>query len=384
VNKRTLLTTLKYALALGLLGGVIYLNWDPAKGPGLQAVWQRHVVEGHPIHAGYLALAFVIGFAAILTTFVRWYVLVRVVKLPFRMADAMRLGAIGFFYNTFLPGAVGGDAVKAWFLAKEHARRTVAVATVVMDRVIALWALVWMVALLGAGFWLGGLLEGPGSDQCVKIVIASWVIVGVSVLVWALLGLLSHERAEKFAGRLSRLPKVGHSAAEFWRATWMYRCHPVGVLVVLGLSWVGHVGFVLLFYFSALTLFSPDSGQTVPTLIQHFLIVPIGMVISAVPLFPGGAGIGEAGFGGLYGWLGCTAAAGVLGSLVQRVVNWGIGLLGGLVYLRMRSTIPAEATHTLDEDEPEPEEGQDVCDPQPQAARERDDDDKLKAAPVEA
>src|SRR5262249_30242303 len=121
VNKRTLLTTLKYALALGLLGGVIYLNWDPAKGPGLQAVWQRHVVEGQPIQAGYFALAFVIGFAAVLTTFVRWYVLVRVVKLPFRMADAMRLGAIGFFYNTFLPGAVGGDAVKAWFLAKEHA-----------------------------------------------------------------------------------------------------------------------------------------------------------------------------------------------------------------------------------------------------------------------
>jgi hypothetical protein len=29
---------------------------------------------------------------------------------------------------------------------------------------------------------------------------------------------------------------------------------------------------------------------------QHFLIVPIGMV----PLFPGGAGIDELGFGGLY------------------------------------------------------------------------------------
>ena len=28
---------------------------------------------------------------------------------------------------------------------------------------------------------------------------------------------------------------------------------------------------------------------------QHFLIVPIGLVMHAVPLFPGGAGIGEVG-----------------------------------------------------------------------------------------
>jgi hypothetical protein len=36
-------------------------------------------------------------------------------------------------------------------------------------------------------------------------------------------------------------------------------------------------------------------------------------------------------------------AAGVLGSLVMRVVNWGIGLVGGGLYLWMRRAAEPEA-----------------------------------------
>ena len=67
--------------------------------------------------------------------------------------------------------------------------------------------------------------------------------------------------------------------------------------------------------------------------------MPIGLVIQAAPFFPGGAGIGELGFGLLYEWLGCSEASGVLGSLVQRVINWTLGLLGYMMYLRMRAAL---------------------------------------------
>ena len=78
-----------------------------------------------------------------------------------------------------------------------------------------------------------------------------------------------------------------------------------------------------------------------PTVTQYFLIVPIGMVISAMPLFPGGAGIGEAGFGGLYRLFGSAPANGILGSLVQRIIAWVIGLFGYLILLRVRWGQPA-------------------------------------------
>jgi glycosyltransferase 2 family protein len=306
---------------------------------GLAYVWQRHVYGGEPIHAGYFLLAFAVALPSTLLTFVRWFILVRAVELPFRLIDAFRLGFIGLFFNNFMPGSVGGDVIKAAALAREQDRRTIAVATVIMDRAIALWALIWFVALLGAGFWMGGMLVDQGAEQCRKIVILAWIIVGLSVLVWIALGMLPDRRARRFAGRLECLPKVGVALAELWRAVWMYRCRPRAVGTVLLLSWVGHVGFVFLFYWSVRTLWQPDSDELIPTLAQHFLIVPIGLVIQAAPFFPGGAGIGELGFGLLYQWLGCSEASGVLGSLVQRVVNWTLGLLGGLMYLRMRAAL---------------------------------------------
>ena len=312
-------------------------------GRGLAYVWREHVVEGKPIHWGYLGLAAFICTLAVLLTFLRWYYLVRAQDLPFRVPDALRLGIIGFFFNTFMPGSVGGDAIKAVFLAREQKnRRTMAVATVIMDRAIALWALVWFVAICGLIFWAGGQLEGRGAGPSQLVIKVAAGIVVVSLACWLLLGLLPPHRSEKFAGRLSRLPKVGHAAGELWRAVWMYRCRQRSVAMTMLISWIGHVGFVLTFYFSVLVLADDRDMQHIPTLAQHFLIVPIGLVIQAMPLFPGGAGIGELGFGGLYKWFGAAVACGVLGSLVQRVIMWVLSVFGYLFYLRLRRTLQVD------------------------------------------
>jgi uncharacterized protein (TIRG00374 family) len=321
--------------------GTVVSVWEhPSR--GLAYVWRRHVLEGQPIHWGYFALAFAIGLVAIVLTFLRWYVLVRAQDLPFTVPDALRLGFIGFFFNSVMPGAVGGDIIKAAFLAREKRdRKTVAVATVIMDRAIALWALVWFVAIAGAIFWASGALEGRGAHQSLVIVRAAGITVAVSFTAWMLLGLLPAWRAEKFAGRLSRIPKAGHTLAEFWRSVWMYRCRQASVAATMLISWVGHVGFVLYFYCSVLVLWDAgDPAERIPTLAQHFLLVPIGLVIQAVPLFPGGAGIGELGFGVLYGWLGASVACGVLGSLVFRVLQWVLGIFGYFVYRHLRTQIP--------------------------------------------
>lgn len=334
MNKRILWNGFQYLLAFGLLGYVVWQNWAPESGRGLGYVWERHVQQGQPIHYDYLLAAAVITLTAWLVTLVRWYLLVRAQELPFTLGRAFRLGMIGFFFNSILPGSVGGDIVKAAGLAREQSRRTVAVATVIMDRVIALWGLVWFVALLGSGFWAAGMLEGGSAGPAQFIVKAAVGIVAISIVVWLLLGLLPPWRAERFAERLERLPKVGGSAAEFWRAVWMYRCRQKSVAAALVLSWIGHVCFVVAFYCFAHTLWDPELGH-LPTLTQHFLLVPIGLVIQAAPLFPGGAGIGEAGFGGLYKLFGCPASNGVLASLVKRVTEWGIGL-GGFLFFMLR------------------------------------------------
>jgi len=124
-------------------------------------------------------------------------------------------------------------------------------------------------------------------------------------------------------------------AAEFWRAAWMYRRRQATIGLVLLVSWAGHVGFVLAFYCCSQVLWSKELGD-VPSLTQHFLLVPIGLVMQALIPTPGGAGGGEWGFAALYLLFGAAEANGVLASLVQRMLNWVLGLVGYVVYLWMK------------------------------------------------
>src|SRR5438552_3130691 len=171
VNKRLLINGCKYGVAFGLLTYVIWRNWRPEGQPGLGDIWDKHVTRGEPIpHPEFFFLALVLCLSSVLLSFVRWFVLVRAVGLPFRVRDALRLGMVGYFFNNFLPGSIGGDVLKAAFLAREQDRRTLAVATVIMDRMIALWALIWFVALLGCGFWLAGVFQGDTAEESKRIV----------------------------------------------------------------------------------------------------------------------------------------------------------------------------------------------------------------------
>jgi uncharacterized protein (TIRG00374 family) len=303
-------------------------------------VWKRHVVERQPIHVGFLAVAILLYASAVVTTFLRWYLLVRALDLPLSLRNAMRYGLIGLFFSSFLPGSVGGDIIKGAVLARGQTRRTAAFATVLMDRGIALWALVWFVAALGSIFWLAGLFVGPSAGIAAVIVAIAVGIVIASVGVWLVLGMLPDRRAERFAGRLKKLPAVGHSASEFWRAVWMYRKRKNCVAIAMLLTCIGQVGFVLAFYCGACAFWSAEQGP-MPPLMLHFLIVPMGLVLQALVPTPGGAGGGEWVFGALYVLFGAAEANGVLASLVRRLLEWSLGLAGYVVYLWTRAELPA-------------------------------------------
>jgi hypothetical protein len=339
VKKSFWMGLFKYALGLGLLAWVVYRNWDPPDGSaGLRDAL------GRPIQWGPFAVAGLFAAAAAFLTFVRWWMLVRAQKLDFRLADGIRLGLVGYFFNTFLPGSVGGDIVKAVAIAREQQnRRAVAVATVLFDRAVGLWGLVWLVALCGGAFWLAGEPHLMGNAGLKAIVRGSWVVVGATLGGWLLLGLLSDRRAHRFAGRLGLIPKAGHFLSECWRAVWLYRRRGWAVTLALVMSLGTHSLMVLSFYYSALVFVSAADADRLPSLTENAVVVPVGMAIQAFFPAPGGVGGGEWSFGKLYRLLGRPEAFGVLASLAQRALTWVLGLAGYLAYLRMRSPAAAVA-----------------------------------------
>src|SRR5205823_13620532 len=91
----------------------------------------------------YLLAAIAIFPVTFLICGLRWHLLLRAVDIRIGAARAFVINMVGAFWNTFLPGSTGGDAIKAFFAAKNApGHRTRAVMSVIVDRAIGLMALI--------------------------------------------------------------------------------------------------------------------------------------------------------------------------------------------------------------------------------------------------
>ncbi|MCZ2341593.1 MAG: flippase-like domain-containing protein [Bacteroidales bacterium] len=323
----------KYGVAVTLLGLMIGLNWS-----GLQKLFSQTP------HLGPFFLAVGIFVICTITQYYRWYLLVRALHLPFTLRNAFRLGLVGTFYNTFLPGSIGGDFVKAFFIAQGHPdRRAAAVATVFADRLFGLFGLLLFAGTVGGAFWAMGDEKIASNAKLQGVVTVCGILAGVATVSYVALGFLPLRRAHRFGDRLASLPKVGPTFQELWYTVWTYRQRPGTVLAAVGLSAIVHTGFVLIF-FLAIQVFPPADPVLLATLPEVFVVAPIGYIVQALIPLPGGLGGGELTFGGLYDLIRPGAAdIGLAGRLTMRLVEWSIGLMGYLAYLRMRDELPIAA-----------------------------------------
>jgi uncharacterized protein (TIRG00374 family) len=331
-----LLTVGKYVLGIGLLAAL---------------VWRyRHEFQealGKPIQFGPLALAAAATLCGVSLTMIRWHLLVRAQDLPFALRDAFRLGLIGYFFSLFLPGSIGGDVVKATFLAREQKRRTVAAATALMDRAIGLWGLICVVAMAGCVAWLWGNAAITANRFLQSAVIATSLVVAVTILAWACLGILSEESSQRFADWLERLPKVGVAVAELWRAGWMYRRRQLSVGVAILISLLSHSFFTTAFFFAGQVFQDPAHPTPTPALAEHFVFFPIGETCQVFSFTPGGAGLAEWVYGLLYKEAGASEATGTFVAFVYRILMSSWAVIGYFVAIRMRSSFqPVEQPAT--------------------------------------
>ena len=86
-----------------------------------------------------------------------------------QIGPAFLLGFIGNVFNLVIPGAVGGDFIKAAYLVRMDINRTQAVASMVIDRIVGLLGLFLLAGVAGAVAW-------PMASQQVRVLIVlAWV-----------------------------------------------------------------------------------------------------------------------------------------------------------------------------------------------------------------
>jgi len=317
--KRVALTALQVVITIAIVWWVFH---DPVK----RAEIARTLVSAN---TKWLVVG-LIGYGVVeLISALRWQVLLRVQGLQLSFRRVYGLTMIGVFFNFFIPGGTGGDAVKMFYLVKETpGRRGMAILSVVVDRLIGLLALI-----VFAGVLIG--IKWQWLQTAPKVV--PWLYLALGVLAASLLFLaatflitglgLVHRLPAKFPGR-DKLAEMAMAYNVYGRAV-----VPCGIAFVLSI--LAHVGCFGVFYCAIRAL--ATSGMEIPTLTKFYAIMPIIGTITSLPISIGGVGWREKLFEDFLGGLLATSAGvAVAISSMGYLMTLAWGLIGGVVYMCYR------------------------------------------------
>lgn len=292
-------------------------------------------------HPHWMVLAFVIYNCCIVLTGIRWRMLLAAQDIHARRRDCVMMNYIGLFFSTFLPGATGGDFVKAYYVARDREKKAEAVTTVFLDRVFGLYCMILYgtVAILFHfnHLWHYESEAGAGGLTQAQFLIVLVLTAFAAATVGLAVVLNPHcRRLTHFL--LDRLPVGGEVLKRVYEAVYLYRGRPGLLAKFLGFSVAAHSLGALSVLCVGYALGDPVAHGGARAL-NYLFLVPLGLVINGLPLTPAGLGAFEAAEAWLFKTVGSNMGANVaaLGHVVFLLTNQ----VGLIFYLRGKRQVAA-------------------------------------------
>lgn len=317
--KKKLLLFLQIGVSLGLL--IWLFQRDDLRGQVSQVLREA---EPTWLLAGFL----VAGIGNFLGIW-RWGIFVNMLHLRVPPWDVVRIGLVGLLFNSFLIGAVGGDAVKVLWLVARKEKKSAALLSVAMDRMSGVIALV-MVSLVFMLWRLDWLQQSTTVTRLVHFIFGY-----LAILVFLLVFSFGIAWKKVIDWLPTRTP--GYARIREFSATYrLFISQWPRTLLGIALSVLGFFTYFLTFYCAA------RAFQVQIPLPNFFAIMPTIDLIASLPVSIGGFGVREHLFTVLLGELASVPAAQAVlislgGTLLTMV--WG---LGGLIafpsYKRLEPT----------------------------------------------
>jgi len=238
----------------------------------------------------------------------RWQLLAAMLNLRGPFAEFLRYCFIGIFTNLFVPGLVGGDAARAFYLGRRHGRMGEAIASALADRGYGLMGLFWLAALVAATINRGTLAPN---------VIRSTVAVGIATVAGYL--------ASPLIGRLIPMTPRPIRRALGIIAPYLHR--PASILPAIILSMIFQASLAVCQYLLALGL-----GMHLPVS-MFLLIVPISGVLASLPVTLNGLGLRETAYLFLFGMAGVSREEAIALGLLYFLATMVGGLFGVIAFV---------------------------------------------------
>ncbi len=295
---RALVTLVKFAVSIGIL--VLLL-----RGQNLSSL-QADLLT---VKLEMLALAVSLLFIQTFVLCHRWILVLRAMSVSLDWLAGWRILIVSTFFNQVLPA--GGDAVRIWMLRRNGVQWSQTIGSIVADRFIALLAL-GLVILAGMPFLLSRISEN------------SLLFAIMSIVVAACFGAIALVTLDRWPSRMiAALPARIVEFAMLVRAP--LAADGRGMLIASAA--LIHLITVAACYVLAIGLEARLSA------LDAFVLVPLVILSSAVPISIGGWGVREGAMVAALGLAGIASDKALAISVLLGLGGLIVGLFGGLVWL---------------------------------------------------
>jgi len=320
--RQTLSTLLKLGITIAVLAYIFNKKMDMGQ---LQTTLQSTAGQWP-----WLLTGFLLCLPPLLLCMVRWKMILdeQDMKLGWRRVNSIFF--IGLFFNSFMIGPTGGDLVKAYYTSQEsHHKKTEAVSTVFIDRVIGLLVLAIIVGVMILVRWdffmakpISRVYAWPALTAC-AIVIGGGIL-AFSVHLFEVFPWIKRWHHIRFVG------KVLETVERVYNAFYVCRANPRLLLRLTFTSVIIQIAVVVIGWCVGHAL-----GIRV-TFIDYLSFIPLVGLISAIPLTPGGTGIREFASIQLWSTLGIASDRALLVAFIPFLFMLVWGLPGGILFLLQR------------------------------------------------
>lgn len=260
------------------------------------------------------AMSVLVYFGAIFIASLRLRMIVKVQKHNISVLDATGLTFIGYFFNNFLPTAIGGDLVKAYYVTKKTKNASASFASVFMDRFLGLVTMMFM----------AGLALVFAKDFVKDASMRQMIYAAMALSILFIIFLFNKRFAAKFSFLLRLVKPFEERLKELYHSIHGYQKHRLLLVQTVALSFVSQIT-----YFYSVLLLSHSVGAVIP-MKELFLRMPL---VSALSLLPSlnGLGVREGAIVAFFGPLIGKENAFAISVLVLATLTIA-SIVGGLIY----------------------------------------------------
>jgi glycosyltransferase 2 family protein len=251
----------------------------------------------------------------------RWQLLLRVLGVREGIAPLLRAIYVGAFYNLVLPGQLGGQAIKVMLLARRSPALSAVVASVAMDQLIVVVALLGL-ALISAAFapplaYRTGWLFGFGFT----------LLAAIALMIFSITPRLQRNLLRRMRRWRFMPDGLRHQTSRTWLQLASYGRHPMWMVYAIAQA----VIFLLTLSGMAFGLAAGVGIQL--DFVTIVFVLTLALIAGVAPFTLAGLGTREATFTGVFHLFGVPTATGAAFAVLWLLLNSLADAVGGLMQL---------------------------------------------------